>query len=120
MRVCIESPLKGDLKGNVQYARTCLRHVLDEGHAPFASHLLYTQVLDDRVEEHRELGITAGLAHGDNCDERWFFVDKGWSDGMYRAMKHAEAIGQRTRCISLEKLSRAKALIEATPHCSLN
>lgn len=118
MRVCIESPLKGDLEGNVQYARTCLRHVLDEGHAPFASHLLYTQVLDDRIEAHRELGITAGLAHGDACDERWFFVDKGWSEGMYRAMEHAETIGQPARCISLDKLERVKSLIGPTPYCA--
>lgn len=94
-RICIESPLSGDFAKNIEYARRCMRYVLDLGHAPFASHLLYTQVLDDRVPDHRGRGLEAGLAMGDSCDERWFFLKDGeLSRGMTLAWERACVIEQ--------------------------
>ncbi len=89
-RICIESPLSGDFAKNIEYARRCMRYVLDLGHAPFVSHLLYTQVLDDRDPEQRKRGLEAGLAMGDSCDERWFFTRDGeLSRGMALAWDRA-------------------------------
>ena len=84
--VILESPYAGDVEANVAYARACLLDSLRRGEAPIASHLLYTQVLDDTVPEERALGIAAGLA--------WravpgvlpvFYIDRGWSRGMLAA-----------------------------------
>lgn len=64
--VIIESPYAGPtpeaVAANVAYARACLLDSLLRGEAPIASHLLYTQVLDDTVPVQRALGIAAGLA----------------------------------------------------------
>jgi hypothetical protein len=47
--VIIESPYAGDPDGNLAYARAALADSLARGEAPFASHLLYPQVLDDMI-----------------------------------------------------------------------
>jgi hypothetical protein len=60
--VIIESRYAGDIDRNVAYARQALKHSLDRGEAPIASHLLYPQVLDDNDPAQREQGIAAGLA----------------------------------------------------------
>lgn len=59
-RVVIESPYGGDRERNVAYARLCLLDALQRGEAPVASHLLYTQVLDDDVDGDCALGLEAG------------------------------------------------------------
>jgi len=56
-RVIIESPYAGDIENNKRYAQMCLKHSLEHGEAPIASHLLYTQVRFDFVAEERRLGI---------------------------------------------------------------
>lgn len=89
--VCIESPLAGDFARNIAYARACLRYCLEQGVSPYASHLLLPQVYNDLSPEQREAGIQAGLAMGNQCDERWVFVDFGWSDGMARAINQRGA-----------------------------
>jgi hypothetical protein len=63
--VIIESPLAGDFERNIRYARWCMFDCLMRGEAPFASHLLYPQCLDDRDPGHRKLGIEAGFAWGE-------------------------------------------------------
>lgn len=88
-RIGIESPLKGNYERNQRYARWCMYDSLQRGEAPFASHLLYTQVLDDTHPEHREMGISAGEAFYDTTDARAFYVDLDWSNGMARAARRA-------------------------------
>lgn len=73
-RVIVESPLSGDFARNQRYARWCMLDCLKRGEAPFASHLLYTQCLDDRKPKQRELGIVAGFAWGEDA-EHVFYVD---------------------------------------------
>ncbi len=92
--VCIESPLAGDFATNIAYARACLRYCLEQGVSPYASHLLLPQVFDDLDESQREAGIQAGLVMGDQCDERWFFVDLGMSPGMKRAMDRQPRVAE--------------------------
>jgi hypothetical protein len=87
-RVIIESPYRGDVAGNVRYARACVRDSLIRGEAPIASHLLYTQdgILDDNVVAERQWGISAGLAWRGVAELFAFYIDRGWSEGMRRAL----------------------------------
>jgi hypothetical protein len=94
--VLLESPYMGDVPRNEAYARRAMTYLLECGYAPFAGHLLYTQVLDDTVPEQRTSGINAHLAWMDRVDEVWFFLDHGWSRGMLQALDAAR--GARKRC----------------------
>ena len=66
--VVIESPFKGNTPAeeaeNTAYAKEVMRDSLYRGEAPFASHLLYPQMLDDANEHERRMGIEAGLLIG--------------------------------------------------------
>jgi len=78
------------LRENILYCRLLYKKALEEGHAPFASHLNYTQVWS---EDHgfRERGIAAGFAWGDVADLFWYGVDLGWSPGMLASLeKHGD------------------------------
>ena len=65
------------------------------GEAPFASHLLYTQMLDDLVPEEREMGIEAGLAIGKFAALTAVYIDRGISNGMNYGIQRAEDEGRR-------------------------
>ena len=86
--VIIESPFAGDVDNNVKYAQACMLDSLKRGEAPYASHLLYTQCLNDLEPKERKLGIEAGLAWGAAADMVVVYVDKGISDGMAKAIEH--------------------------------
>jgi len=92
--VVIESPLSGDFERNILYARYCMYDSLTRGEAPYVSHLLYPQVLDDEDSDHRKVGIQAGFAWSQRADIRAFYIDLGESAGMYQALKLARTIGQ--------------------------
>lgn len=94
--VVIESPFAGDREVNSIYARACMRHCLQLGEAPFASHMLYTQpgVLDDDKVEERALGIEAGLAWGGCADVTAAYVDLGVSKGMQLGIDRAKEEGR--------------------------
>lgn len=101
-RIIIESPYAGetpaDVEANEAYLRRCLRFCLLQGHAPFASHGLYTLpgVLDDRVPVERRAEIEAGFAWRPVADETWVFLDRGCSSGMREGVVEAmELIGLR-------------------------
>lgn len=87
--VLLESPYAGDVQRNEAYARRAMTYLLEWGYAPFAGHLLYTQVLDDTVPEQRTKGVAAHLAWMDRVDEVWFFLDHGLSAGMRQAFRHS-------------------------------
>jgi hypothetical protein len=93
MRVIIESPLSGDMAKNQRYARKCLKDSLLRGEAPYASHLLYTQVLDDTVPEEREMGIKAGFEWGKVADMVAVYTDLGISKGMEQGIENARKNG---------------------------
>ena len=86
MRIQIESPFAGDTKRNIAYAKRALRYALDAGFAPMASHLLYTQVLDDTDPEQRKQGIDAALMYAEQADQIWVFEDYGITPGMAQAI----------------------------------
>lgn len=72
-KVYVASKYAGDVDANVAAAITYCRRVVDEGHMPVASHLLYPQILNDNVPRERELGLLFGLALLRMCDEVWVF-----------------------------------------------
>lgn len=92
-RVIIESPFAGDVAVNMAYARRALLDSLSRGEAPLASHLLYTQVLDDLKPDDRQLGIDAGLAWLRLADASVVYTDFGISRGMQLGIDAARAAG---------------------------
>lgn len=90
-RVIIESPYAGDVERNVKYARQCMLDCLKRGEAPFASHLLYTQVLSDSSEKERTQGMSAGFEWYKVVDASVVYVDLGISSGMIAGMEEAAA-----------------------------
>lgn len=86
-RVQLESPFgnedKAVVAANVEYARRCARDCLiNRDEAPFASHLLYTQMLDDRDQKERNIGIDAGFVWMLMTERVVVYVDRGISTGM--------------------------------------
>lgn len=101
-RVIIESPLRGNWNVNIEYARQCLADCLKRGESPLASHLLYTQILDDNIEVERELGMAAGMAWIQVADYVVVYTDLGISDGMREGIKYARTIGLNIMYRSLD------------------
>lgn len=94
MRVIIESPFGGrHRERNIDYARRCLRDSLDRGEAPFASHLLYTQVLDDERVRERRLGLSRAIDWYDSAELIAIYLDHGVTPGMRHGMDYARKIG---------------------------
>ena len=91
--VIIESPYSGNVTRNVNYARTALLDSLKRGEAPFASHLLYTQVLDDLQPSQRDWGMRAGWRVMGRADLLALYMDLGLSKGMEYGLTRALALG---------------------------
>ena len=92
MLVIIESPYMGNVKSNVAYARKCMSDSLLRGESPFASHLLYTQVLDDTKEIERLTGMSRAFNWYRHADLMAVYTDKGISTGMQKGMEVAEQL----------------------------
>lgn len=99
--VIVESPFAGDVERNTRYARAALLDCLKRGEAPFASHLLYTQVLDDTVLHERVRGIAAGLELAKRADLTAVYGDLGISRGMQMGIDAASAAGRAVEYRSL-------------------
>ncbi len=92
--VIIESPFAGPEPQNMIYAREAMLDSLQREEAPFLSHLLYTQVLDDNSATQRRQGIEAGLAIGERADATVVYTDLGISAGMARGIREAILYGR--------------------------
>lgn len=98
--VVLESPYAGDLVRNKAYLNACIRDSVARGEAPFASHQMYTDALDDTVPEERHAGIGAGIAWGGQASQRAVYVDLGVSKGMtlgIRANAHVPVVYRSLR-----------------------
>lgn len=88
----IESPFKGKNKAeeyrNRAYLEKLIRHVVERGYTPYASHKMLTNAFDDRDAQERNLGIYAGLDMSEAIllaipESKVFFgLDYGETDGM--------------------------------------
>lgn len=96
--VVIESPFASDdpleHEANITYARDLMHDSLLRGECPFLSHLLYTQVLDDKMPAARELGIKAGLAIARRMGSTIVGTDRGISTGMSLGIESAAKAGR--------------------------
>lgn len=114
--IYVASPYAGDIKKNTEYARRACRHVMNEGHAFFAPHLLYPQLLDDSNPQERQLGLDMGLAMLPRCDELWCYGDR-ISYGMHLEIEEAVKIGIPVRRVMEQEngfvIGRAKGTVLA-------
>lgn len=96
--VIIESPWKAQNSSeqvrNSQYARMCLSDSIARGEAPFASHLIYTQVLNEEIPEERMAGIEIGLLWGKCATRTVVYQDFGISAGMTIGIERAITDGR--------------------------
>ena len=96
----------GTSEANLRYARACMADSIRRGEAPFASHLLYTQlgILDDTSPEQRDLGMCCGaawvrhLAEWRDPVKAWgplcaVYTDLGLTSGMKHGIQLASARG---------------------------
>lgn len=93
-RVIIESPYAGDVDKNVEYAHKCMEDSLSRGEAPLASHLIYTNYLDDTDKQQRRQGIKAGFSWGEECELVAVYCDYGISKGMELGIINYELTGK--------------------------
>lgn len=96
--VIIESPFSPSNghteKQNKKYARRCMLDSLNRNEAPYASHLLYTQVLDDATPAERKQGMEAGFAWGAVAQHVAVYTDLGISQGMIEGIKRHQVAGK--------------------------
>lgn len=94
----IESPFSApthdEIVRNVYYAMLAVRDSLMRGEAPYASHLFFTQMLDDNLPEERAAGISAGFAVGRDAPVTALYLDLGLSHGMRLGAEAAEKHGR--------------------------
>lgn len=93
--VIVESPFAGNVRLNRRYLRACLLDALIREEYPFASHAIYTQVLDDTDPAERNLGIRAGLAWAAKADATVVYADLGISPGTARGIQDANEAGRQ-------------------------
>jgi hypothetical protein len=85
---------------------------LRRGEAPFLSHLLYPQVLNEDKPEERKQGIEAGLAWGEAAEKTVVYLDRGLTDGMMQGLIEASIKRRRIEIRSLKhKLRSAEEII---------
>ncbi len=105
--VYIESPFAKSATNSVEdheeYARLCMIHSLELGEFPFASHLLYPQVLDDLVVIDRKAGMRAGESWALYADIRAIYTDLGTSRGMNWGEANATKLGQKIEYRSIHE-----------------
>ncbi|MEY8762497.1 MULTISPECIES: DUF7768 domain-containing protein [Clostridium] len=89
--VYICSPLRGDVEKNKERANNYCHFAVKEGVLPLAPHTIFTQLLDDDIEEERKKGMNLGLELLKHCDELWVFGNM-ISDGMKGEIKIAEKL----------------------------
>lgn len=102
--VIIESPYAGQVERNEEYARRCMLDSLrNHNEAPFLSHLLYTQVLDDKTPEDRQLGVEAGHAWISSAHFVVCYTDYGLTPGMVMGLHEAVRFGIPIICRGIGK-----------------
>jgi len=77
------------------YACKCVIDCLGRDESPFASHLIFTQMLDDNISEHRQLGMEAGFTWYSVADYCVVYNNYGISEGMQKGIIKAEQAGLR-------------------------
>ena len=111
--IYVASPYAGDIEQNTAFARKACRHVMNEGHAFFAPHLLYPSILDEHQPKQRQLGLDMGLAMLSRCDELWCYGDR-ISYGMHLEIEEAVKIGIPVRRVKEQENGFAIGIAKGT------
>ncbi|WP_312645463.1 DUF4406 domain-containing protein [Hydrogenoanaerobacterium sp.] len=101
--IYVASPYAGDIEKNTEFAKKACRHVMNEGHAFFAPHLLYPQLLNDANPDERQAGLDMGIAVLGKCDELWACGDR-ISSGMQAEIDLAKQLGIPICYVSEEQI----------------
>lgn len=105
--VVIESPFSAptqdEFERNMRYLKCCFIDALARGESPYASHMLFPQVLHDAMEAERQLGMACGFDVGMALSYAYdyrganmlqprhvFYLDLGMSRGMRKAAEKME------------------------------
>jgi hypothetical protein len=99
--VLIESPYKGATELHIEYLRECFRDSIRQGEVPLATHKLYTDVLDDNVEQERTLGMSMLDELIDQTAYSVIYYDLGISAGMKWGIDRAISLSKPLRFRSL-------------------
>jgi len=91
MLIYVCSPY-GGLQENYEKAVEYCKWVVQEGHAPIASHVMLHGLLADDCPFQRKQGLAAGLALTEIADEVWVFGER-ITRGMAGEIAHAAKIG---------------------------
>ena len=105
MRVIIESPYSASLysvEKHIFYSRRCLLDSLNRQESPVAFHLLYTQVLNDKIELQRKKAMELALRWYDAANLCAVYTDLGISAGMLTGMDYAKKINLKIEHRSLK------------------
>jgi hypothetical protein len=92
MKVAVISAFQGK-KANIKLAQKYCKYVFDQGHYPFAAHLIYPQILDDNNPDERSLALEASKVFIKTCDEAWVFYKNKipFTDGMKEEIEFAKS-----------------------------
>lgn len=90
--IYVASPYTGDVQKNTEFAKRACRHVMEQGHAFFAPHLLYPNLLCESVPAERQLALDMGITMLSACDELWCYGNR-ISQGMMAEITEAERLG---------------------------
>lgn len=93
--VYICSPCRGNYEKNLLEARNYCKVIMQcyPDVVPIAPHVYFTQFLNDNIPTERSLGMKAGLALLDMCDEIWVFGLDNPSEGMRAEIEYAHQNG---------------------------
>ena len=92
--VVIESPYAGNIDNNTRYFNECMIDCFKRGEAPFGSHGIYPNVLNENSPCGRKLGIESGYAWGEKADIVAVYQDFGISSGMQKAIEYYMELGK--------------------------
>jgi hypothetical protein len=96
--VVVETPFRATQYYSQEQHRLYLLHALADsykrGEAPFASHHLATEVLNDDDDYERSLGIRCGKAWGKYADIIAVYSDLSCSDGMKDAIAYYRSLSK--------------------------
>jgi hypothetical protein len=104
-RVVVESPF-ASLDANERYHNElycwhAMRDCLARSESPYASHEMFTRVLNDNMPQEREAGMLAAQAWMGTAHRTVVYFDRGISPGMIEGILHAIKWGRRIEFRSL-------------------
>ena len=91
------------VEDNKAYLQKAIRHAIAAGYAPFASHQMYTDALNDSIPGERKLGMSMLEPFLELAAEVRFYEDHGFSSGMDYALRLAKFYNIPTVAYKLER-----------------